>query len=172
MISVNSSDRPASVNHDAFAMVQQVLNQFAQEVGLPGLALNAHGGCSLDLGDRFVHLEVDAKAVELSIYSEVALLPVPVKPALLEMMMHANYFTLRTAGATLGLEGVSGQVVLYLRLSAERLDCGRLAERLESFVAAADLWSSRLAMAGSPAAAGSVFDQPNSPLNPSLVIQG
>lgn len=122
----------------------EILQRLGQEVGISGLGFNPNGGCTLDLGDRFVHLELHRQSYQLSMYTTVAVLPTPVPVHLLELMMRANYFTLRTAGATLGLDGAEGMVVLYLRIDTAALAYERFIERFESFVEASDYWALRL----------------------------
>lgn len=150
----------------------QILNQVGQQVGIAELRFNEYGVCSLDLGDRFVHLELDRPTLQLSLHATVAELSVPAPARLLDIMMRANYFTLRTAGATLGLDGVSGTVVLYLRWDASVLTFEKFIERFEAFVEALDYWALRLRneISADPAPHDTIASADRRP--PAMMIQG
>lgn len=124
-----------------------LISLFGQEAGI-ALALNDAGTAALAIeGGPTLHLEHDPQADVLHCYVVIGL--VPADPArrqgVFRQMLAANVFGRDTAGATLGLDEVAGELVLSRRLELPRADTAWLRATVESMAAVAQDWRQRLA---------------------------
>ena len=134
---------------------------FGQEAGVV-LTLNEAGTASLAVeSGPVVYLEHDAQADVLHCY--VVLGQAPADPMrrhdVFRQMLAANAFGRDTEGATLGLDEITGELLLSRRLELSRADTAWLRTTVESMVAVAAEWQQRLsgAAADTTSAAGAAL---------------
>ncbi len=123
-----------------------LISLFGQEAGV-ALALNETGTASLAFETGPVlHLEHDPQADALHCY--VVLGQTPADPMrrhdVFRRMLAANAFGRDTDGATLGLDEVTGELLLSRRLELARADTAWLRAIVESMAAVAADWQGRL----------------------------
>ena len=120
-----------------------LLASLGSQIGLPELSSDADGFCSLAFDSIRLHLQADAEAGSLLIFTELGALPERDKLVLLEEMLEANVFFSGTGGATLGtLPG--GKAFLSQREFVAALEAPEFQALLENFVSVAETWKSRL----------------------------
>lgn len=133
---------------DAFTLVAL----FGQESGT-SLALGESGTAALAFENGpTLHLEHDPAADLLHCYAVIGQAPADAerRQTLFRQMLAANAFGRDTDGAALGLDEVSGDLVLSRRLELARADTAGLRATVESMAAVAAHWQAQL---GEPAAA-------------------
>ena len=123
-----------------------LISLFGQEAGV-ALALNEAGTASLAFeSGPVLHLEHDPQADALHCY--VVLGQAPADPMrrhdVFRRMLAANAFGRDTDGATLGLDEVTGELLLSRRLELPRADTAWLRAVVESMAAVAADWQGRL----------------------------
>ncbi|KAB0614667.1 type III secretion system chaperone [Castellaniella defragrans] len=123
-----------------------LISLFGQEAGTP-LALNEAGTASLAFeSGPVLHLEHDPQLDALHCY--VVLGRAPADPArrhaVYQQMLAANAFGRDTDGAALGLDEVTGELLLSRRLELARADTAWLRATVESMAAVAADWQRRL----------------------------
>ncbi len=120
---------------------------FGQEMGVP-MALSEAGTVSLafEVGPT-VHLEYDPMINGLQCYVVLGQAPAeqPACEALFCRMLVANVFGCDTDGATLGLDEVTGDLILSRCVDLAHADTASLRVILESMVPLALDWQRRLA---------------------------
>ncbi len=119
---------------------------FGQETGV-ALTLNEAGTASLAFESGLaLHLEHDPQADLLHCY--VVLGQAPADPMcrhdVFRRMLAANAFGRDTEGATLGLDEITGELLLSRRLELPRTDTAWLRATVESMAAVAADWLRRL----------------------------
>ncbi len=123
-----------------------LISLFGQEAGIT-LALNEAGTASLVFESGLaLNLEHDPQADALHCY--VVLGQVPADPMrrhdAFRRMLAANAFCRSTDGATLGLDEITGELLLSRRLELPRADTAWLRAVVESMAAVAADWQQRL----------------------------
>ncbi|MFC4297796.1 type III secretion system chaperone [Castellaniella hirudinis] len=126
--------------------VSSLISLFGQEAGV-NLTLSEAGTASLAFESGSVlHLEHDPQADALHCY--VVLGQAPADPMrrhdVFRRMLAANAFGRDTDGATLGLDEVTGELLLSRRLDLSYADTACLRAAVESMVAVAADWQGRL----------------------------
>ena len=145
--------------------VHSLIALFGQEAGVP-LALGEAGTVALAFeGGPTVQLEHDPAIDALQCYAVIGRLPADAAggAGLLRQLMQANAFGHDTDGATLGLDEVSGEIILSRRLELARADVAWLRATVESLVAVARTWAERLSegAVSAPAAPRPAFSMPD-----------
>ncbi|MBW7899902.1 MAG: type III secretion system chaperone [Rhodocyclaceae bacterium] len=128
---------------DAFSLIAL----FGQESGT-ALTLGESGTAALAVdGGPTLHLEHDPAADLLHCYVVIGQAPGDDarRGELFRQMLAANAFGRDTDGATLGLDEVSGELVLSRRLELARADTAWLRATFESMAAVATHWQTRQA---------------------------
>jgi len=97
------------------------LRALATALKIP-LAFNEDGVCDLVLnGDALVTFEGDPQDTTMRINGVVGILPDPQDPQALQLLLQANFNGQGTGPCSLGLDHVSGEVVLGLRMDVTTL---------------------------------------------------
>ncbi len=97
------------------------LHGLATALKIP-LAFNNDGVCDLVLnGDALVTFEGDPQDATMCINGVVGTLPDPQEPQALQLLLQANFNGQGTGACSLGLDHVSGEVVLGLRVDVTTL---------------------------------------------------
>lgn len=142
---------------------EQLLKELGLTMGLPDLRFDDRGCARLVFDSKVaVNFENDAEAGEVQLYSTLAPLPAGDREPLYRLLCEGNLFGAQTAGATLAVDPLAGEVVLCRAIAVEGADAAGVARLLERFVATAEEWSGRLA-SGAPAsrsAAPAAAEQP------------
>lgn len=120
------------------------MKSLAAHIGLPDLEPDAEGHWEIAADDFSVHIESVAETDSVFVYSLVGLMPEDPPVELLSHLLHANFFTRETAGATLGVDKFSDSIVLFVRWSQSELDHDSFEQRLLDFFEATDLWVKRI----------------------------
>ncbi|WP_187394990.1 type III secretion system chaperone [Pigmentiphaga aceris] len=127
--------------------ISSLIALFGEQAGTP-LALNQGGTLALAFdNDLTVNLEHDASQDVLHLYVIVGQEPADydARPAFYRELLVANVFGHDTGGASLGIDDVSGEVLLTLRLPLVSAEVGTLRDAVQSVVETANAWRERLA---------------------------
>lgn len=127
---------------------------FGQETGA-ALSLGESGTVALAFkAGPTLHLEHDPQLDALHCYTVIGQAPADAARAcaLFRMLLAGNAFGRDTDGATLGLDELTGEIILSRRLELDRADTAWLRAVVESMVSVALAWRERLAEAGQAAA--------------------
>ena len=109
------------------------------------LAFDDEGVCDLVLdGDAIVTLEGDPQGTTLQINGVVGTLPDPQEPQALQLLLQANFNGQGTGACSLGLDHVSGEVVLGLRVDVTTLGEAGLAPVVGEFANYLIYWRDNL----------------------------
>lgn len=130
--------------------VAALIAQLGGEIGIPSLALDADGSCTLFIDDGGVIVSLGHNTVTGSIDLMVCLDAVEPAAVPLNLLLQANFAWRGSRGATFAIEPASGALVLQRRVTAA--DGAELRQALEELIDAAEAWSKRLASDVAPAA--------------------
>ena len=100
------------------------------------------------VGERLkITMEYDTSSThdDLRLYSSLGTLDERRELALCRLLLDANYLWDATEGGTIGVDSLTGDIILAYRLPLDMLDGATLAELLESFEDTALTWSALIA---------------------------
>ncbi|MBC7604523.1 MAG: type III secretion system chaperone [Ramlibacter sp.] len=130
----------------------QLLQSLGLALGLANLRFDANGCARLAVdGAPALNFERDA-AGGIHLYSVLGPLPIEEREAVYAQLLQGNLFGTSTAGATLAVDELHGEIVLCRNVSAELMTAPAFESQVEAFVAAAEDWQGRLGKAPSSAA--------------------
>jgi hypothetical protein len=125
---------------------QDLIQTFAAQAGISGLALNSAGRARLVVdGDLTVEMEHEAAGDILHLYAAVGTMP-PQPPA--ELLLRAlgiNLFCRETLGAALAHDAATAEFILCRQIELEGVDTAHFTRHVENFVNAALHVRTRLA---------------------------
>ncbi|WP_048439631.1 type III secretion system chaperone [Caenimonas sp. SL110] len=129
----------------------QLIQSLGLTLGLPNLRFDAHGCARLAIeGAPALNLERDASG-GLHLYSVLCPIPPDGREAVYSQLLQGNLFGTATAGASLAVDELHGEIVLCDNVKAEQASAQTFATQVEAFVAAAEDWQGRLSTAPSQA---------------------
>jgi len=127
--------------------ISSLIALFGEQAGTP-LALNQGGTLALAFDhDLTINLEHDASQDLLHLYVIVGQEPADhtARPAFYRQLLVANVFGHDTGGASLGVDDISGEVLLTWRLPLLGAEVSVLRDAVQSLVDTANIWRERLA---------------------------
>lgn len=126
--------------------LETLLQQLGERVGLPDLAWDEGGECTLLFDDNVgINLSVEEDNQALVLYSIVGQLAPSVRTQAYEQLMSANFFWKDTLGATLGADTTTGTIVMAQSIPLSIIDLDVLENMLEHFIGLTENWMKRLA---------------------------
>lgn len=120
-----------------------LMGSFGDVIGLAGLCLDEHGYACLTFDELTVNVEYEPVRDELALFSWLGEAKGD-RAGLFGELLEANLRAFATGDATLAYERSGDGVVLLDRLPLAGIDVARFQERLEAYLAMADLWRQRL----------------------------
>lgn len=120
-----------------------LLGSFGDVIGLAGLCLDGQGYACLTFDDLTVNVEHDPIRNALALFSWLGGVKGD-RAQLFGELLEANLRAYATGDATLGYERSGDGIVILDRLPLDGIDVARFQERLEAYLAMADLWRQRL----------------------------
>lgn len=132
----------------------QLLQSLGLTLGLPNLRFDEHG-CARVSVEGAPALDFERQERVIHVYSVIAPLPPEGREALYAQLLQGNLFGASTAGASLSIDELQGEVVLCRTFVAESTSAQAFASDVEAFVGAAEDWQARLT--------GANPDAPNAP---------
>ena len=121
-----------------------LLAEFAQRLGLPDLAFNEDGFCSVSVDGLVIEMRDDQSSGHCLLFSDLG--PPAAGEAIYLTLLQANLFWRTTSGATLSLtDDEPPHVVMAYAVEWRSLDGSRLEEMFERFVQAVEDWQELLA---------------------------
>jgi len=127
--------------------ISSLIALFGEQAGTP-LTLTEGGTLALAFdGDLTLNLEHDASQDALHLYAIVGQEPADqaTRAAFYRQLLTANVFGHDTGGAALGVDDLSGEVLLTWRLPLAGAEVSVLRDAVQSMVATAASWRERLA---------------------------
>ena len=133
-----------------------LLEGLGRSVGLPELQPDENGSCTLMFDEVVVTFQQDAPGRQVTLHTQIGILPADAPAARLETLLAANLFWIQTAGATLALLPANRALVLAQRFELERVEQVHFEEALARFLDTADLWRDALLKPEAPSATENV----------------
>ena len=130
--------------------ISSLIALFGEQAGTP-LTLTEGGTLALAFdNDLTLNLEHDASQDVLHLYAIVGQEPADhtARARFYRQLLTANVFGHETGGAALGVDDLSGEVLLTWRLPLAGADVGVLRDAVQSMVATAASWRERLVAPG------------------------
>lgn len=125
----------------------QLLASLGLTLGLPNLRFDDNGCARLAIdGAPALNFERDASG-GLHLYSVLAPVPPEGREALYAQLLQGNLFGTSTAGASLAIDDIHGEVVLCSNVNAAQASASGFSAQVEAFVAAAEDWQGRISRA-------------------------
>jgi hypothetical protein len=129
--------------------LDQLLQSLALNLGLPpDLRFDANGCARIAIdGAPALNFERDTAGSAMHLYSVLGPLPSEGREALYTQLLQGNLFGASTAGASLAIDELHGEVVLRCTVANESISAPAFASLVEAFVGAAEDWHDRLTRA-------------------------
>ena len=126
--------------------VQNLLEGFGTQVGLPQLALDAANCCTLQFDDVVVNIEYINDTEEMFFYSRVGGIPANTEDKLraYARLLDANCFYRRTHGGVLGIDEGQDAIVYTNKVGIGGLDANAFGDYMEAFVNRAEEFATEL----------------------------
>lgn len=124
---------------------QQLLNELGNSTGIPDLAPDADNYCCLGFDDKIiVHLQFNPEKEVLMLFSQLGKIDEDKTTLLYPRILKANLFWQGTAGATIGVDDETREVLMCYQVPLEFMDFPKFQEVLEGFINIAELWINTL----------------------------
>jgi hypothetical protein len=150
--------------------LDQLLQSLAVTLGLPTLRFDANGCARIAIeGAPALNFERDTSGTALHLYSVLGPLPSEGRETLYTQLLQGNLFGTATAGASLAIDDLHGEVVLCRTVKTDAINGPAFAALVETFVAAAEDWQGRL---NSAPAAAQMASEPLAPRMMSQFLRG
>lgn len=124
--------------------INRLLTDFGNALGLDGLSLDDSGYCCLSFDDVLLSIESVGDSSLVLLYSSLGTLREDAGPAVCRQLLEANYFFQGTAGATIGLDGTTGAVVITRVVDVAGMEVLDWEAVIKAFVDAAESCAGRL----------------------------
>ena len=122
----------------------ELLTAFGQEIGIPDLAFDANGTCSLIFDDMVVNIEKNTEGEKIFLYSTVGTIPATDKEPFYKMLLEANAFFKGTGGGTLAIDEPSCAVLFLYQMSVKAMDNAAFSRTIENFINITEHWVNKL----------------------------
>lgn len=120
--------------------IKELLSEFGEFIGIPELTIDDEGYCCLAFDGTVVDIEYDEETDTFTIHTIIGELPVDPSVDFYSLLLEGNYRFQKTAGATMGIDQKTKEVLLSYRHTVEALDCSQLETMFEDFVTTAEFW--------------------------------
>jgi len=125
---------------------ENLLAELGSHMGIPNLGFDEQGCARLVFDDQIeVNFENDAANHRLQIYTTLGNVPAENKEALYGALLEANLFGSGTAGATLAIDNLHGEIVLCHTFYGDDIPSATFLSLVESFVNTAEKWAQQIA---------------------------
>ena len=121
-----------------------LMRALGEEIGIPGLALDDAGCCSLDFDGTVVNFELAAASRQLFLYANIGEISAAAGAGLYQRLLDANLLWKGTAGATLALDQSGNRVVMQQAVAVEHVSDADFKAMVEAYVAVAEEWAKRV----------------------------
>ncbi len=135
----------------SLATANNLLTELGVRLGVPTLAFDEKGYCTIGLDDHIVNFECLADGGTLALYVWLGVVPEEKRAEAALQMADANYLLQQTQGATLGLNRHEGDAVLAVQISTADLTVAQFEQVVENIVNLAAAWKHNLFGGGDPA---------------------
>jgi hypothetical protein len=126
-------------------ILHDLLRQFGAQIGLPDLAADEQGFCSLKIGDVVtLSIQYEPEGDDIAIFARLGVIQPEAREDACLLMLSANFMWVETRGATLSLELGESAAYLGVKEPAQALDAVRFARLVQDFVETAEQWTRRL----------------------------
>lgn len=122
-----------------------LLAAYSRHAGVPGLQFTQHGCARLLFEEAVaIDLEIDDAQDCIQLYSVLGPVPPGNCEALYRALLEGSLFGSQTGGATLSVDAVREEVLIWRRLELAVADVTQLARMLEELAACAQVWRQKL----------------------------
>lgn len=124
---------------------KQLLSELGQSTGIPDLTSDNDNYCCLGFDDKIiVHLQFNPENEMLMLFAQLGKIDEDKTTMLYPRILKANLFWQGTAGATIGVDDETREVLMSYQLPLSFMDFPKFQETLESFINTAELWINTL----------------------------
>ena len=134
---------------DQFA---DLLSDFGKEIGIPELAFDENGTCSLIFDEVVVNIEKNTEDGKLFFYSNLGTIPATQREGFYKTLLEANAFYKGTGGGTLAIDESSNIVLFLYQVPVKSLDHGTFSKTMENYINIVEYWTEQVK--GYPSASG------------------
>ena len=124
-------------------ILNNLLGEFGTAIGMPELELDEENRCNLTFDEVAVSFELSPDEASVYLYSYLGDVAGNDSKAVFAALLDANYLFRGTLGATMGVDEVSGRVVIIRSEDLSTLRLSRFQSLVEEFVNLAELWQNR-----------------------------
>ncbi len=128
--------------------IDQLLKEFGEEVGIPELAFDEEGYCTLSFDDTIVTISKRENQERLVFYADVGLLPTPPPKDILLGLLEANALHRAVGDGAIGLhtdESHNMTIVVYsLLLRISNINKAVFESALKEFIEISEVWTKHL----------------------------
>lgn len=121
-----------------------VLGEFGQKIGLPQIAFADNRFCTLTVDEIIVHLELSEDGQHLNCYLWIADVGEDHRAEVALVISDANYLLARTRGTTLGMNRLTGDLLLAVQIPDATLTLAVFETAFEKLVGLAKLWQKKI----------------------------
>ena len=125
--------------------LSEIMEQFAQKIGLADFAPDADGSYRLAIDDMTVSFVDEGESRTLATYAEIGDPPPEGVTALYRVLMEAMFMGQATCGSAFSVEPNSGKIFLHRVDSLAALDADAFSAMLEKFVNVLEQWRKLIA---------------------------
>ena len=129
-----------------------VLSQFGHKIGQPQIAFTDDRVCTLSFDNIVTHLELAEDGSVLSCYFWIADIDEARRAEVAIAIADANYLLARTHGATLGMNPLTGDLVLSAKIPDAILTLASFEQTLENLLELTQFWQEKIVSGLSPEA--------------------
>lgn len=124
----------------------QILNNFANKIGLSGLKIDESGYCCLDVDHgMYVHLKHEPKRDNMIFLSELGELPSMNQGKVLRYILMTNDNTAETKGMTLSYNTDSNKIAIGYQFPMQFLDDNKFEEFFKMYLDETERWTKKVA---------------------------
>lgn len=121
-----------------------VLGEFGQKIGLPQITFADDRFCTLTVDDIVFHLELSEDSRHLNCYLWIADVDEDHRAEVALVIADANYLLARTRGTTLGMNRLTGDLLLAVQIPDATLTLAVFEQAFEKLVGLAKVWQKKI----------------------------
>jgi Tir chaperone protein (CesT) family len=126
-------------------VLRGLLRDLGAELGLPELAPDDQGYCSLKIGERItISIQYEPEEQDLVLFTVLGEVGEELRPEAYPILLAGNLFWAETRGGTLAVEPGTGAVFLLMKDKIQAVDGTRFRAMLTDFVETGEIWQKRL----------------------------
>lgn len=124
---------------------KEIVDYFAQAVGVPELAADENGVCSVDVDGMTLVMSEQKESRQLIVWSELGEMPAEGRDQLFQVLLQAMYMGIATEGAVFAIDPETKNLVMYRQEPLQFMEGSSFMAMFEGFVNVLERWRNLLA---------------------------